>query len=123
MNKPITIVLAVTLISIAPAVFAASDAARGQELYQSRCTGCHSVDQSRIGPAHQGVFSRRAGRVTGYDYSAALKASKVIWSDKTLEAWLRNPERAIPGQKMGYQVTDATDRTDLIAYLRSLTPP
>jgi cytochrome c len=122
MNKPITIVLTVTLMSIASAVFAAGDAARGQELYQSRCTGCHSVDQNRIGPAHQGVFGRRAGQVAGYDYSGALKASKVVWSEKTLDAWLRNPERTIPGQKMGFQVTDAKDRADLIAYLSKLSP-
>jgi cytochrome c len=123
MSKPLNTVLAATLMSMAPAVFAAGDAVRGQELYQGRCTGCHSVAQSRVGPAHQGVFGRRAGRVAGYDYSAALKASRVVWSEQTLDAWLRSPERTIPGQKMGYMVTDATDRIDLIAYLRTLTRP
>jgi cytochrome c len=123
MNKPITIVLAVALMSIASAVFAAGDAVRGQQLYESRCVACHSVEQSRVGPAHQGVFGRRAGRVAGYDYSPALKASKLVWSDKTLDAWLANPERTIPGQKMGYSVTDASDRADLIAYLKKVSPP
>jgi cytochrome c len=123
MNKPITIVLAVALMSIASAVFAAGDAVRGQQLYESRCVACHSVEQSRVGPAHQGVFGRRAGRVAGYDYSPALKASKLVWSDKTLDAWLTNPERTIPGQKMGYSVTDASDRADLIAYLKKVSPP
>ena len=52
-----------------------------------------------------------------------LRASRVVWSEQTLDAWLRSPERTIPGQKMGYMVTDATDRIDLIAYLRTLTPP
>jgi cytochrome c len=123
MNKPITIVLAVALMSIASAVFAAGDAVRGQQLYESRCVACHSVEQSRVGPAHQGVFGRRAGRVAGYDYSAALKTSKLVWSEKTLDAWLANPERTIPGQKMGYIVTDASDRADLIAYLKKVSPP
>ena len=41
----------------------------------------------------------------------------------TLDTWLSNPERTIPGQKMGYSVTDATDRADLIAYLRKVSPP
>ena len=41
----------------------------------------------------------------------------------TQDAWLTNPERTIPGQKMGYQVTEATDRADLIAYLRKVSPP
>lgn len=96
---------------------------RGQESYESRCIACHSIDESRVGPAHRGVFGRRAGRVVGYDYSAALKASRMIWSDRTLDAWPRNPERTIPGQKMGYSVTDAADRADLIAYLRRISPP
>ena len=122
MNKPITIVLAVTLMAVASAVFAAGNAVRGQQLYESRCIACHSVDQSRVGPAHQGVFGRRAGRVAGYDYSAALKASRVVWSEKTLYAWLENPERMIPGQKMGFRVAEADDRADLIAYLKEISP-
>ena len=122
MNKPFAMVLALTLMAIASAVFATGDAVRGQPLYESRCIACHSVDQSRVGPARQGVFGRRAGRVAGYDYSAALKASKVVWSEKTLNAWLENPERMIPGQKMGYRVADADDRADLIAYLKEMSP-
>jgi cytochrome c len=123
MNTRTSIVLAVMLLATASAALAAGDAMRGQRLYENRCSACHSVDQSRIGPAHQGVFGRRAGRVAGYDYSAALKASKVTWSEKTLDAWLSNPERLIPGQKMGYSVTDASDRADLIAYLKKVSPP
>ena len=122
MNKSPTIVLAVTLMAVASTAFAAGNAVHGQQLYESRCIACHSVDQSRVGPAHQGVFGRRAGRVADYDYSAALKASKVVWSEKTLNAWLENPERMIPGQKMGYRVTEALDRADLIAYLKEFSP-
>ena len=123
MHASITLGVAVTMLSTLSSAWAAGDPTRGQELYESRCVACHSVDQSRVGPAHQGVFGRRAGRVAGYDYSAALKASKVIWSEKTLDAWLSNPERLIPGQKMGYLVSDAADRADLIAYLRKVSPP
>jgi len=123
MKQTITIGVAVAMMFALTSAWAGGDAKRGQELYESRCIACHSVDQSRVGPAHQGVFGRRAGRVVGYDYSAALKASKVIWSEKTLDAWLSNPERLIPGQKMGFLVTDAGDRADLIAYLRKVSPP
>ena len=76
-----------------------------------------------VGPAHRGVFGRRAGRVAGYDYSDALRASKVVWNEKTLDAWLTRPEDTIPRQKMGYQVTGAIDRADLIADLRKVSPP
>lgn len=123
MNSPLPVMLDVALMTLASVVFAAGDAERGEALYGSRCVACHSVDQSRVGPPHRGVFGRRAGRVDGYDDSPALKASKIVWAEKALDAWLANPERTIPGQKMGFSVTDKTDRTDLISYLRKVSLP
>jgi cytochrome c len=93
------------------------DAERGKALYDSRCTACHSLDHSRIGPAHRGVFGRHAGQVVGYDYSPALRRSQVVWNARSLDRWLTNPELFIPGQKMGYTVPDAQDRVDIIAFL------
>ena len=46
------------------------------------------------------------------------RANRHVWNEKTLDAWLADPEKAVPGQKMGYQVPEANDRADLIAYLR-----
>lgn len=100
----------------------AQDGARGKTLYESRCIACHSVDDNRVGPAHKGVFGRKAGAVKDYDYSPALKKSAQVWNERSLNAWLANPEAAIPGQKMGVSVTEAQDRSDLIAYLRSVSP-
>jgi cytochrome c len=57
--------------------------------------------------------------VTGFDYSAALKSSHVIWNAQSLDRWLTNPEAFIPGQKMGYSVSDPHDRADIIAFLAS----
>jgi cytochrome c len=95
------------------------DAERGKQLYESRCIACHSMDANRTGPAHRGVFGRRAGQVKGYDYSAALKKSTIVWNDISLDRWLANPEKLVRGQKMGFSVPDATDRADLIEYLKS----
>jgi cytochrome c len=94
-------------------------AARGKELYESRCTACHSLDHSRIGPAHRGVFGRHAGRVEGFDYSDALKNAHVTWTPQSLDRWLTDPEAFLPGQKMGYSVADAQDRADIISFLAS----
>ena len=98
---------------------AKGDSVRGRALYQSRCTGCHSLDHSRIGPAHRAVFDRLAASVPGFDYSPALKHSGVRWTAANLNRWLTNPEAFIPGQKMGYQVSDSVDRRDIIAFLAS----
>ncbi|HEV7477291.1 MAG TPA: c-type cytochrome [Burkholderiales bacterium] len=105
----------------AQAVFSqagAADAERGRQLYESRCIGCHSIDANRVGPAHKGVFGRKAGAIKDYDYSDALKKSRVVWGEKTLGLWLTNPERLIPGQKMGFSVPEAKDRADLIEFLK-----
>lgn len=97
----------------------AGDSDRGKALYESRCTACHSLDHSRIGPAHRSVFGRHVARVGGFDYSPALKRSSVIWTARSLDRWLANPEAFIPGQRMGYSVPDPKERADIIAFLAS----
>ena len=109
------------LMTAAVAANAAGDAARGQTLYQAKCSACHSIEYNGVGPAHQGVFGRKAGGRTDYSYSPALQATTVIWNEKTLDKWLTNPEKFIPGQKMGFMVPDARVRADLIAYLKKET--
>jgi cytochrome c len=99
---------------------AAGSAIKGKEIYDARCSACHSVDDNRVGPMHLGVFGRKAGSVKSYSYSEALNKSKVIWSRDTLTAWLTNPEKLIPGQRMGYSMDNAQDREDVVAYLATL---
>lgn len=104
-------------------VHAAGDASRGEQLYESRCIACHSLDENRVGPKHRGVYGRKAGSVPDFAYSMALTASKIVWSDTTLNRWLSNPEALIPGQRMNFQVQSAEDRADLIAFLRRASDP
>ncbi|HZV65218.1 MAG TPA: c-type cytochrome [Telluria sp.] len=102
---------------------AAGNAVQGQKLYQAMCAACHSMEYNGVGPAHKGVFGRKAGSQAGYSYSPALKASKVVWGEKDLDRWLTNPEKFIPGQKMGFLVASASDRADLVAYLKMAAKP
>ncbi|HTD05920.1 c-type cytochrome [Undibacterium sp.] len=111
--------LAMTACLSSALAYAGGDANNGKRLYASRCIACHSIDVSLAGPAHRGVVGRKAGSVADFDYSPALKKSRIIWTEKNLDRWLANPEKLIPGQKMGYSVPDAKDRADLIAYLKS----
>jgi len=98
----------------------AGSALKGKEIYDARCSACHSVDDNRVGPMHLGVLGRKAGGVKSYQYSGALNKSKVVWSHDTLTAWLSNPEALIPGQRMGYAMDNAQDREDVVAYLATL---
>ena len=108
----------VAALVLAAGIAHAADAARGKTLYESRCIACHSIDDNRVGPAHRGVFGRKAGTAQGYDYSSAVKNAAVVWDARTLDRWLADPEQLIPGQRMGYSVPEAADRADLVEYLR-----
>ncbi len=102
-------------------VLAAGDAQRGSVIYQSKCATCHSIDYNGMGPAHKGLFGRKAGSQADFDYSAALRAVNFRWDETTLNKWLTNPEKMVPGQKMGFSVASPKERADLIAYLKIAT--
>ena len=110
---------AVSIVTSTTYALAAGDAIRGKTRYDSLCLACHSLDYNGVGPAHRGAFGRKAASRSDYSYSPALAASDVVWDAKTLGRWLSNPEKFIPGQKMGFSVPDARDRSDIIAYLKS----
>lgn len=97
--------------------FAAGDAAHGERIYR-QCMACHTLDKNAIGPKHRDVFGRKAGSVTDFDYSAALKGSNIVWDEATLDAWLTNPQGLVPGSKMFFSVGNVQDRADVIAYLK-----
>jgi cytochrome c len=91
----------------------------GATLY-GRCVACHSLAYDRTGPRHCGLFGRRAGSVAGFRYSDAMKRSKIVWTAASLDRFLTDPLKAIPGTAMGYAgVKDRMERADLIAYLRA----
>jgi cytochrome c len=93
------------------------DPAAGAAIYD-RCVACHALAYDRTGPRHCGLLGRRAGSVQGFAYSPAMKDSSIVWTGETLDRFLANPWKAVPGTAMGYAgVADAKERADLIAYL------
>lgn len=90
----------------------------GETIY-ARCLACHALAYDRTGPRHCGLFGRHAGSVKGYAYSDAMKNSNIVWNAKTLDLFLANPTKAVPGTSMGYAgVASKQERSDLIAYLK-----
>lgn len=97
---------------------AAGDPAAGEAVY-SRCLACHALEYHRTGPKHCGLFGRRAGSAQGFDYSGAMKRSKIVWNEKTLDRFLADPIETVPGTTMTYAgVPEAKERADLIAWLK-----
>jgi cytochrome c len=107
------------MVGLAETAAAGGDATRGEELY-ARCAACHALAYDRVGPRHCDLLGRRAGSVAGFDYSDAMKRSKLVWNAKTLDRFIADPVRSVPGTTMTYAgVPDAKERADLIAYLSS----
>lgn len=103
----------------ASAFAAAPDVSRGEQLY-ARCAACHALATDRVGPRHCGLLGRRAGSVPGFDYSPAMKQSRLVWDEKTLSRFLAKPLAVVPGTSMTYDgVPDVKERADLIAYLKA----
>ena len=105
-------------------VYAAADARRG-ELLSAQCRACHSLQRDGdniIGPNLFGFFGKPAGRSSTYEYSAGLASGDFTWTPRALDAWLANPGRFLPGNKMAYAgLLYVEDRNALIAYLLRVT--
>ena len=75
-----------------------------------------------IGPSLHGMFGMAAGSSDTFDYSEALRDAGFIWTPRALDAWLKQPGRFLPGNRMVFAgVLDEGDRNDLIAYLLQAT--
>jgi cytochrome c len=107
-----------SLSSAASADTQTGNAERGKDLFERRCTGCHSLDQEKEGPHLRGVYGRKAGTAPTFTYSAAVKSAQITWSDDTLEKWLTDTDSVIPGNDMTFSVPKAEERADIIQFLK-----
>lgn len=99
-----------------------TDAATGARLFK-QCASCHQVGlnaSSGFGPHLNGLFGRRAGSLPDFAYSDAMKASGIVWDERSLAAFLRDPANAVPGTKMRFWgIGDENQIRALEAYLRT----
>lgn len=100
---------------------AATDAGRGRDAFEKRCTGCHALDKIKVGPRLRGVYGRQAGKDMDFTYSDAVKSASVTWDESTLERWLTDTESVIPGNDMSFRLNNADERENIIAYLKQLS--
>jgi cytochrome c len=98
--------------------------ARGQRVFGA-CAACHSLepDRNMTGPSLADLWNRKAGSLQSFTrYSDALKSANIVWDDKTLDEWIKDPQHIVPGNTMTFQgIKDARPRADLLAFLKRAT--
>jgi cytochrome c len=87
-----------------------------------KCLVCHKVGPEAtngVGPLLNGVVGRPAATYPGYNYSAAMRNSGLVWDEPTLTTYLHGPRKLVPGTKMTFPgLPKDQDIADVIAYLK-----
>lgn len=91
----------------------------------NRCHICHTLEaggRNGTGPNLHGLFGRKAGAVEHFAYSTAMRDSGIVWDQATLEKYLHDPKKFVPGTRMAFPGIDSDKEIgDLLAYLREAT--
>ena len=131
MKFPQIATIAVTILASAVAMVpahaetsVAGDPVAGARTF-GQCKACHSAEatgKDAVGPnLFKAYGSKAATRRTKFAYSPALKASKLVWNDATLDQWLTDPAKKVPGTKMAFiGFPRKAMRDNVIAYLKTL---
>jgi cytochrome c len=119
-NQAFTTLLgtAIVVLAHAASAHAQGDAGKGDFAV---CAACHSTTGSEgVGPHLNGVVGRRSGSVAAFNYSGAMKRANIVWDDKTLDAFITDPQAVVRGNHMPFAgLDDSAKRARIIAYLKS----
>jgi cytochrome c len=114
-----------SLASVAAVFFGASAQAEdlGKKTFET-CVACHSAKagENGVGPSLNKLVGRTAGTSDGFRYSGPMKRSGIVWDEKNLSAFLRNPQELVPGNRMPFSgVADEAALKALVKYLETTT--
>ncbi len=103
----------------------AGNVAAGKQVFNNVCSSCHSaqVGGTGFGPSLAGVVGRKAGTLSGYKYSSAMVSSGLTWDASTIDTFLTDTTKKVPGTSMSLALPDKAQRDAVIAYLATLGAP
>jgi cytochrome c len=108
---------------------AQADLAAGARYFERKCSQCHDGEKTgghAKGPFLWNVFGRKAGSIPGFDFSPAMKQANIVWDFATLDYYLADTERAVPGRAMNFTgIADAALRAAVVVHVSRLgdAPP
>jgi cytochrome c len=127
MRKLTSFVLSAALFAAySEPVLGAGDAVKGKEVF-AKCAVCHQIGRgagTQVGPELNGIVGRKAASVDYPMYSDELKILGelgVVWTEENIDKLVANPKIILPHSPMSVfpGVPEASDRADLIAYLKT----
>jgi nitrite reductase (NO-forming) len=101
------------------------DAAAGRQVFK-KCQACHSLESGKtiLGPSLAGIVGRKSAADANFSYSPALKQASLTWDAATLDAYLMDPQKTVPGNRMPFPgLKTDRDRKDVIAFLATPASP
>jgi nitrite reductase (NO-forming) len=101
------------------------DADAGRQVFK-KCQACHSLEPGKtiLGPSLAGIIGRKSASDTNFNYSPAMKQAGLTWDLATLDAYLADPAKVIPGNRMPFPgLKTDHDRKDVIAFLAGAAAP
>ena len=112
-----------------------TEAEKGKKLFVKHCAQCHTyvaggaskqapsgfmakMFTKSQGPALHGVIGAKAGTNARFAYSDAIRQTSLVWDEETLDVWLTNPKKLVPGTSMVFAgLKKKEERASLIAFL------
>lgn len=115
-------------VSLAVALVARASPENGATLFKM-CAACHTSEKggpNKVGSNLWDIVGLPIAARPGFNFSAALKAKRGVWSYRALAEYLSDPRKFAPGTSMAFfGIRDEKRVADLIAYMLTLSdiPP
>ena len=93
----------------------------GRAAFNISCRSCDSLRAGEVmtGPSLSGLYGRRAASESNFSYSELLRKLNAVWTEDTLDTYLRNPfNMGLQVNMIIHGIVDVKILADLIGFLK-----